>query len=334
MSKVMHTVIAWCLIVRQFGFVHPIPGRPPSVQSYVWMSASQCKALDEAGTTAHRLASGSGGWAERLGEDVILSYKTDADLEELLAGLELQSAVSGWKAARVFTRHMPIKNADRISPVLRSGDESLPLTTVVTEAGIRYALDIGAGYSHGLFLDQRLNRAWLRHLQPKRLLNTFAYTCSFSVVAALAGAETLSVDLSRKSLDRGRHNFQLNGIAESGHRTLVDDALELLPQLAWRGERFDAIILDPPTFSRSNSGRRWQVEEHFEDLLDVALEVAMPKCAILLSTNCTKIDPASLERRARQCAKGKRRTVNFSSTGRQVDFPEGHGASTLWMMTR
>ncbi len=298
------------------------------------MSASQCKALEEAGTTAHRLASGSDGWAERLGEDVILSYKNDEALKELLAGLELQSAESGWKAARVFTRFMPVKNADRISPVLYSGDGSLPLTTVVTEAGIRYALDIGAGYSHGLFLDQRLNRAKLRHLRPKRVLNTFAYTCSFSVVASLAGAETLSVDLSRKSLDRGRQNFQLNSIAETGHRTMAEDAMELLPKLAWSGERFDAIILDPPTFSRSNSGRRWQVEEHFEDLLDAALEIAMPNCAILLSTNCTKLDPASMERRARQCAKGKRRTVNFSSTGRQVDFPEGHGASTLWMTTR
>ncbi len=298
------------------------------------MTPAQCKAIQDAGTTAHRLASGAGGWVERLGDDVIISYKSDAARDELAAGLEAWSLQSGWQATRVFHRFLPLKNADRISPVLHSGDAALPLTTVVTEAGIRYGLDIGASYSHGLFLDQRLNRAKLRALKPKRLLNTFAYTCSFSTVAALVGAETVSVDLSRKSLDRGRHNLTLNGVAETKHRFMAEDAAELLPQLAASGERFDAIILDPPTFSRSKNGRRWQVEDHFEDLLDAALEAAARQCAILLSTNCTKLDPVSLERRARLCAKGKRRTADYLKLGTPVDFPPGHGASTLWMMLR
>lgn len=298
------------------------------------MTALQCQTIRDAGTTAHRLASGPGGWVERLGDDVILSYKSDAARDELSAGLATWSKDAGWSAARVFHRFLPLKNAERVSPVLHSGDASLPLTTTVTEAGIRYGLDIGASYSHGLFLDQRLNRARLRALQPKRVLNTFAYTCSFTVVAALAGAETLSVDLSRKSLDRGRHNLRLNDIAETGHRFIADDALDLLPELAARGERFDAIILDPPTFSRGNNGRRWQVADHLEDLIDAALEVAAQKCAILISTNCTRLDPASLERRARSCAKAKRRAADYVKLGTPVDFPAGHGASTLWMMLR
>jgi len=298
------------------------------------MSDAHGGALVAEGTTAYRLGSGPGGWAERLGDDVALSYKSDAALKELLDGLAVQSAASGWQARRVFARFLPMKNAERVSPVLHSGDAALPLTTVVTEAGIRYGLDMGAGYSHGLFLDQRLNRARLHHLKPRRLLNTFAYTCSFSVVAALAGAETLSVDLSRKSLDRGRHNFELNGIAGTGHRFAAEDTLELLPKLAARGERFDAIILDPPTFSSSASGRRWRVEENLEDLLDAALEVAAPKCSILISTNCPKLDPVVLERRARLCAKAKRRTSDYLKLGTPADFPPGHGASSLWMMVR
>ncbi len=298
------------------------------------MTPAQCKAIATAGTTAHRLASGPGGWVEKLGDDVILSYKNETARDELAAGLATWGANSGWQPTRVFHRFLPIKNADRVSPVLHSGDVALPLTTVVTEAGIRYGIDIGASYSHGLFLDQRLNRAKLHALKPKRVLNTFAYTCSFSVVAALAGAQTVSVDLSRKSLDRGRDNLTLNGIAETGHSFIADDAAELLPKLASRSERFDAIILDPPTFSRSKNGRRWQVEDHIEDLLDAALEVAMPKCAILLSTNCTKLDPAELERRARWCARGKRRTADYLKFGTPVDFPPGHGSSTLWMMLR
>ncbi|WP_395745789.1 class I SAM-dependent methyltransferase [Prosthecobacter sp.] len=298
------------------------------------MTPAQCKVIEAAGTTAYRLASGPGGWVERLGDDVIISYKHDAARDEMGAGLDAWCAKAEWRPVRVFHRFMPIKNADRICPVLHSGDAALPLTTVVTEAGIRYGLDIGASYSHGLFLDQRLNRAKLQALKPKRVLNTFAYTCSFSVVAALAGAETVSVDLSRKSLDRGRENLKLNGIAESKHSFIADDTMELLAQLAAKGEKFDAIILDPPTFSRSKSGRRWQVEDHFEDLVNAALEVAAPKCAILLSTNCTKLDPNSMERRARWCAKIKRRAAEYMSLGVPVDFPAGHGASTLWMMVR
>jgi 23S rRNA (cytosine1962-C5)-methyltransferase len=300
----------------------------------VWLLPDQRDAFEAAGTTAHRLASSPGGWVERLGDDAMISHKDDASRGELLAGLARWSDEAGWQPQRVFTRFLPIKADARIAPVLHSGDEALPLTTVVTEAGIRYGLDFAAGYSHGLFLDQRANRERVRTLAPKRLLNTFAYTCSFSVVAALAGAETVSVDLSKKSLYRGRDNFALNVIPDTSHRFIADDVLDVLPRLRDRGEKFDVIILDPPTFSRGNNGRRWQVEHHFEDLLNAALELAMPKCAILLSTNCTKLNPMILERMARACAKTKRRTADYARTAALPDFPTSHGASTLWMKVR
>lgn len=310
------------------------PARNLDQNKIEWIPPAQRLTFESVGTTAHRVASGSGGWIERLGEDAMISHKNDFALRELVSGLEKWCALSGWTPARIFTRFVPLKNNERISPLLHSGNGTLPIQTVVTEAGIRFGLDFGTGYSHGLFLDQRGNRAKLRLMRPKRLLNTFAYTCSFSVVAALAGAETLSVDLSRKSLDRGKQNLCLNGINETLHRFMADDVLELLPKLGHQGERFDVIILDPPTFSRGNHGRLWQVEQHFEDLIKYALEVAAPKCAILLSTNCTRIDTTSLERQARACAKVKRRTTHYLRTPPESDFPEGHGASTVWMMVR
>ena len=314
--------------------VNSFPARRTVVQPPSWIAPTLREVFEKAGTTAHRLASGSAGWVERLGDDAMISYKDEATLKELDEGLTRWSVDSGWSPVRVFKRFLPIKNDERISPVLHRGDASLPLTTVVTEAGIRYGLDFAAGYSHGLFLDQRANRAQLRLLRPKKLLNTFAYTCSFSVVGALAGAETLSVDLSKKSLDRGKQNLELNDVKEGKHRFIADDAMQLIPRLETRGERFDVIILDPPTFSRNNQGRLWQVEQHFEDLVNAALEIAMPKCSILLSTNCTKLDPVALERRSRMCAKIKRRTVDYLRIPSLPDFPPGHGASTLWMMVR
>ena len=322
------------MILRQAPRVNVSPTRRPAVQPPAWIAPEQRAVLEGAGTTAHRLATGSEGWVERLGDDAMISHKNDAALQVLLEGLEKWSAATGWIPARIFTRFLPLKNDERISPILHRGDPSLPLTTVVTEEGIRYALDFAAGYSHGLFLDQRVNRAKVRALRPKRMLNTFAYTCSFSVAAAMAGAETVSVDLSKKSLDRGKQNFALNGIAEKGHRFIAGDTLDLLPNLDSHSERFDLIILDPPTFSRGSNGRRWQVEEHFEDLLGAALELAMPKCSILLSTNCTKLNPVALEQMARMCTRGRRRTVDYPRFAPSVDFPTGTGSSTLWMMVR
>jgi 23S rRNA (cytosine1962-C5)-methyltransferase len=307
----------------------------PRIQEGKWISPSQFAAFAGADTDAHRLFSGPAGWVERLGSDVLISHKSDAARDELASGLSAWGAAAGWMPGRVFAKFLPRQNEDRDAPVLLSGDPSLPLTAVVREAGVRYGLDFGTGYSAGLFLDQRANRARMRQIAPKRLLNTFAYTGSFSVVAALAGGATVSVDLSKKSLDRARANFALNAIDPGeGHRFIADDVIDVLPRLARRGDKFDAIVLDPPTFSRGNKGRRWRVEDHFEDLLLAAMEVASPGANILLSTNCTRLESGDLERMARFASKFTRRPAEYLRGAPLVDFPPGHGARTLWMILR
>src|SRR6202012_4428332 len=180
------------------------------------------------------------------------------------------------------------------------------------------------------FIDQRANRAFVRRTTPKRVLNTFAYTCSFSVAAALAGAESVSVDLSKKSLDRGRENFALNGLDAAAHRFFADDVLDVLPRLARKQESFDMIILDPPTFSRGNKGRRFQVENDLEALLLAALEVAAPRAKILLSTTCTQLPRRALENIARFTFKATRRAADFHTEQSLPDIPSDTAAQTLW----
>jgi 23S rRNA (cytosine1962-C5)-methyltransferase len=107
--------------------------------------------------------------------------------------------------------------------------------------------------------------------------------------------------------------------------------MEVLPRLERRGEKFDLIILDPPTFSLGNKGRRWKVEEQIDDLLRIALELAAPKASILLSTNCTKLDRATLERTARYALKLTSQSADFQNTPALPDFPSGEGAQTLWL---
>jgi 23S rRNA (cytosine1962-C5)-methyltransferase len=299
-----------------------------------WLASGQAAAFEAEGTTAHRLCSESNAWVERFGEDLLLSYKHETARDRLLEELAAWCAAENRAFRRTFAKFIPRQNEERIAPTLLSGDAALPLETVIEENRTKFGLDFAAGYSAGLFIDQRANRAFVRRLGAKRLLNTFAYTCSFSVAAALGGAETVSVDLSKKSLDRGRENFALNALGTDGHQFIADDVLEVLPRLARRGERFDCLILDPPTFSRGNKGRRFQVEQDFEKLLTAALEVAGPQARILLSTNCTRLERRAIEQIARYALKFNRRGATFYYEPALPDLPAPFGAQTVWLLLK
>jgi 23S rRNA (cytosine1962-C5)-methyltransferase len=283
-------------------------------------------------TDAHRLASGSDVWLERFGDDLLLSHQTESGRDAVMAEIDHRCAGLGLKPQRIFGKYLPHHASERAAPVLLRGVESLPIETEVREAGVRYGLDFAGGYSAGLFIDQRANRARVRALKPKRLLNTFAYTCSFSVVAALAGAETLSVDLSRRSLTRGEENFRRNGLdPKQGHRFIADDVLGVFPRLARRGEKFDVIILDPPTFSRNQDGEAFQVQRDFDRLVTLALEVAAQGANILLSVNHSSMRVADLERSARSAVRIAGLPGRFIPAAPLPDFPSGHGAKTVWL---
>lgn len=312
------------------------PPQPPhcSETQGEWLSPRQFAAFAAAETDAHRIVSSPTGWIERFGPDVLLSYKDEATRDTLLAGFREWTASQQFIPRRIFGKFLPLQNIERAAPTLLEGDDSLPLITSIFENGIRYGLDFGAGYSAGLFIDQRANRAFVHRCAPRRLLNTFAYTCSFSVVAALAGAETVSIDLSKKSLDRGRENFALNRLDPAKHRFLADDVLDVLPRLARKGEVFDVLILDPPTFSRGNKGRRFQVESDLEALLLAALEIAGPQAKILLSTNCTRLNRRALESIARFAFKATRRAAEFHAEPALPDIPPASAAQTLWLLLK
>jgi len=174
----------------------------------------------------------------------------------------------------------------------------------------------------------------VRHIAPRRLLNCFAYTCSFSVCAASRGATTLNIDVSKKYLARGRENFALNKLPTIDHRFIADDVRAVLPRLARRGEKFDAIILDPPTFSRSPGAKTFHVEEDLEKLLIDTLELAERDSHVLLSTNCSAVRVHALEVMARYCLKATRQAATFHRSSRLPDFPPGAGASSIWLALR
>jgi 23S rRNA (cytosine1962-C5)-methyltransferase len=297
-----------------------------------WISADVAARFAQEETNAYRLASGSEMWLERFGPDLLLSHQTERARDALLQDLDQRCSVYDFQPRRVFGKYLPQHASERGAPVLLRGDASLPVETEVQESGVNFGLDFAAGYSAGLFIDQRANRAHVRSFKPKRLLNTFAYTCSFSVVAAISGAETVSVDLSRRSLTRGEDNFKRNGLDPmQGHRFIADDVLAVLPRLARRGDKFDAIILDPPTFSRNQEGAAFQVQKDFDHLVTLALDVAARGASLLLSVNHSAMRVADLERSARSALKIAGRSGRFRPGAQLPDFPSGHGAKTVWV---
>jgi 23S rRNA (cytosine1962-C5)-methyltransferase len=299
-----------------------------------WIDAALLRDFEAEGTDAHRLCTIEDGWVERFSRDVLISFKSILARERLIQELQWWANTVRFECGRIFARFVPRKSDEREPPRLISGDPGENLQTIATERHLKFGIDFGAGYSAGLFLDQRENRRYVRHIAPRKLLNCFAYTCSFSVSAAYVGASTLNIDLSKKSLARGRENFALNSLPTMDHRFVADDVMAVLPRLARKGEKFHVIILDPPTFSRSPGGKTFHVENDFEKLLVDALELAERDSHFLLSTNCSAVREHALEVMARYALKVARRAASFQRQPPLPDFPRGTGASTIWLALR
>jgi len=248
-----------------------------------WIADTLLHSLEADGTTACRVAMGRDFWIERFGSSALISSRSE--IGSLPDDLLTRAENAGWALNRIFLRRLVREPGQLDVPTQIFGDPQASPREVVSENGLLYEIDFSASYSVGLFTDQRANREFVRARKPARLLNTFAYTCAFSVAAGHLGAETVSVDVSKSSLQRGRRNFELNRIATTSHRFVPEDVPAYLRRLAKRGEKFDTVILDPPTFGRAGSGKTFRVERDFGALLAATSEIVSPGGAILLSTN-------------------------------------------------
>lgn len=201
---------------------------------------------------------------------------------------------------------------------------------VVRENGIRFEISFDSGYSQGIFLDQRDNRLALRRrMRPgTTLLNTFAFTGAFSVAAALAGATTTTLDLSQPYLDWAKRNFELNALDPASQYFCKGDTFHWLRRFAKQGRRFDAIVLDPPTFSRDHQGKVFRVEKDYARLVELAAATLAPDGTLLACTNCRQLDPASFEKQIRQ---GFHTPVKIHRALMPSDFTASPYLKSLWI---
>ena len=199
----------------------------------------------------------------------------------------------------------------------------------IMENGLKYAVDFQAGYSQGIFLDQRDNRRLLRgSVTGNRVLNTFAYTCAFGVSAAAGGGSTVNVDLSRHYLEWGKQNYALNGIDAQPHDFIYGDVFDWLNRFRRRLQTFDVIILDPPTFSRDRKSNIFRVEEDYGKLLELALSCLAIPGSMLCCTNSHRIGQSAFGSILRRAI---RRPFNMTARAMPGDFTGRQYLKTMWL---
>jgi 23S rRNA (cytosine1962-C5)-methyltransferase len=171
-------------------------------------------------------------------------------------------------------------------------------------------------------------RAWIREAADgQSVLNLFAYTCSFGVCAMLGGAaRVLNIDLSRAYLEWGRANYALNGLEANPKDFVYGDALDWLRRFERRAERFDLVIVDPPSFS-SSRGRTFSIERDYPRLAQAAARVVAPGGILLAATNHAGTSDASFDALLRTAVGAAARAFRLERRWHEpsTDFPLAAG---------
>lgn len=185
----------------------------------------------------------------------------------------------------------------------------------------------------GLYLDQRRNRARVEEASAgRRILNLFAYTCAFTVAAIAGGArESVSVDSSASALERGRENVLRAGGDPKLHTFACDDAATWLARAAKKNERFDLVILDPPSFGRAGS-RSFSIDRDYGALVRASIAVLAPKGILVACTNHRQTSLGKLRKVVREAADHeKRRALQLKDLSMSADFPGDPTMKSVWL---
>ncbi len=182
-----------------------------------------------------------------------------------------------WKGIR---RHKAWKCADAVYSRSKSGggawnNHTLPEMWKCSIAGLSFHVK-PMGFKHtGVFPEQASNWKWIEGLCRKRseqgkqpkVLNLFAYTGGASIAAATGGAAVCHVDAAKNMVAMAKENMRLSGLAEAPCRFIVDDALKFVQRERRRGNSYDGIVMDPPSYGRGPKGEMWHLEDSIHELI-------------------------------------------------------------------
>ncbi len=196
-------------------------------------------------------------------------------------------------------------------------------TAEFLEHGIRWTADLVKGQKTGFFLDQRENRHLVRGLSRGcRVLNLFAYTGGFSVAAGLGGAaHVTSVDLAKPAIEAAHHHWTLNGLDPANHVGVAEDVFRFLEVASSKGELWDIVICDPPSFAPSESSIP-QATAAYRKLLAASAKVTK-RGGLLAAASCSSHIHESLfvEICQESVSDARRRATVLTISGQPIDHP-------------
>jgi 23S rRNA (cytosine1962-C5)-methyltransferase len=240
----------------------------------------------------------------------------------------------------IWPRTLPNDDWQRIDAVYHrsstgGGDwdfrRALPEKWTIRLGGLFFVVK-PTGFGHlGIFPEQEPQWRWIECTvtatrRPVNILNLFAYTGGATLVAAKAGARVCHLDSSRGAVTWARENARNSGLENASIKWMVDDVCKFVRREITRGNRYDAIILDPPTFGRGRKGEVWKIERDLPRLLAECRKLLSPEpCFVLLGCHTPGFTPTVLENLLAGVFETKEGTFNSgemllteSSSGRQL----------------
>ena len=183
------------------------------------------------------------------------------------------------------------------------GRSNLPEEWTISTAGIRFRLG-GTDFGHlGIFPEQRAQWKWIRETcsacaktRTPKVLNLFAYSGGATIAAAQGGAEVCHLDASKGMVAWARENARLNGLEQAPVRWIVDDAHKFMKRELRRERRYDAVVLDPPTFGRGAGGEMYKIERDLKETLSLVKDLLSERpLFVLFSSHTPGLSPVVAE---------------------------------------
>ncbi|PNW79253.1 hypothetical protein CHLRE_09g407900v5 [Chlamydomonas reinhardtii] len=292
-------------------------------------------------TNGFRLINGEGDGLPGLVVDV---YNDSAVVKLDGAGAEAfynANGLAAWLqqrlAGRLATVYMKYRTASGVKEeeergrLLAGVAPSAERPARFVENGVQFQADIVQGQKTGFFLDQRDNRAFIRRLSNnKRVLNVFGYTGGFSVYAGVGGASHVTtVDVGKAALSFADANWALNGLEPSRHVAAAEDAFEFLERAGKAREKWEVVIIDPPSFAPSKQAVE-KAKASYTRLFAAAASVTAPHGTLALASCSSHIDSAMfMEICDEALGKARRQGYVLGVGGQPADHPYPAAADEL-----
>ncbi|MGN1047160.1 MAG: class I SAM-dependent methyltransferase [Eubacteriales bacterium] len=208
-----------------------------------------------------------------------------------------------WKGA---AKHPGWKKADGVYRRSHDGGggwvkNRMPDHWTVSYRDLRFSIR-PMGFKHtGLFPEQAVNWDWFSEIiekanRPVKVLNLFAYTGGATVAAAKAGASVCHVDASKGMVAQAKENARLSGLDNAPIRYIVDDCKKFVEREIKRGNRYEGIIMDPPSYGRGPNGEVWKIEDSIDEFVSLAAQVLSDNpLFFLLNSYTTGLSPYAMK---------------------------------------